>query len=158
MASKFSITIDTELDPIINLHLHDGTRIIFKKCGAGLYYFDTKNEAFAEDQTTDYIFLNTVDSNKSCFHRREIKGTDEARILQQLVGSLSTQTLKEAIQKNRLRKCPITTDDISRVEAIYGPQIPIIQGKETRRSPDHHKTTPSTPLAALWTNTTKMWS
>ena len=81
MASKFSITIDTELDTFTNLHLHNGTRIIFKQCGEGLYYFDTNNEAFAEDQTTDYTFLYTVDSNKSCFHIREIKGEDEARIL-----------------------------------------------------------------------------
>ena len=66
---KFRITIDTELDLSINIHLHDGTRIIFKQCGAGLYYFDTKNEVFAEDKTTDYTFLNIVDSNKSCFHR-----------------------------------------------------------------------------------------
>ena len=68
--SKFRITIDTELDPFINVHLHNGTRIIFNQCGAGLYYFDTIDEAFAEDQTTDYTFLNTVDSNKSFFHRQ----------------------------------------------------------------------------------------
>ena len=70
VASKFRITNETELDPLINAHLHDGTRIIFKQCRARLYYFDTTNEAFAEDQTTYYTFLNTVDSNKSCFHRR----------------------------------------------------------------------------------------
>ena len=69
VASKFRITIDTELDLSINVHLDNCTRIIFKKCGAGLYYFDTTNEVFAEDQTTDYIFLSTVDSNKSLFHR-----------------------------------------------------------------------------------------
>ena len=77
VASKFRITIDTELDPSTNVHLHDNTKIIFKQCGAGLYYFDTINEAFAEDETTDYTFLNTVYSNKSCFHRREIKGADK---------------------------------------------------------------------------------
>ena len=64
MESKFRIAIKTELDPFINVHLHNGTRIIFNQCGAGLYYFDTIDEAFAEDQTTDYTFLNTVDSNK----------------------------------------------------------------------------------------------
>ena len=64
MVSKFRITIDTELDPTINVHLHDGTRIIFKQCGAGPYYFDTTNEFFIEDQNIDYTFLNTVDSNK----------------------------------------------------------------------------------------------
>ena len=64
MVSKFRITIDTELDPFINVHLHNGTRIIFKQCGASLYYFDTTNEAFVEEQTTEYTLLNTVDGNK----------------------------------------------------------------------------------------------
>ena len=46
VASKVSITIDTELEPFINVHLHDVKRIIFKQCGAGLYYFDTTNGDF----------------------------------------------------------------------------------------------------------------
>ena len=36
VASKLRITIDTELDLFINVNLHDVTRIIFKKCWAGL--------------------------------------------------------------------------------------------------------------------------
>ena len=63
MESKLRITIDTELDQLINVHLHDVTRIISKQCGAGLYYFGITNDAFSEDQTTYYTFLNTVDSN-----------------------------------------------------------------------------------------------
>ena len=57
VAYKFRITIDTELDPSINLHLHYGRRIIFKQCGGGLYYFDATNEAFDKYQTTYYTFL-----------------------------------------------------------------------------------------------------
>ena len=47
VASKLRITINTELDPFINLYLNNGTKIIFNQCGERLYYFDTKNEAFA---------------------------------------------------------------------------------------------------------------
>ena len=46
VASKFRITIDTELDPSTNSHLHDVTKIIFKQCGGGIYYFDTTSKAF----------------------------------------------------------------------------------------------------------------
>ena len=94
VTSKFRITIDTELELFINIHLHNGTRIIFKQCGAGLSYFDTRNEVFPEDQTKEYTFLNTVDSTKSCFNRRETKGANEARILKQLVGWPYTKILK----------------------------------------------------------------
>ena len=31
LASKFRISINTELDPSIKIHLNDGTRIVFKK-------------------------------------------------------------------------------------------------------------------------------
>ena len=149
VASNSRITIDTELDTLINVHLHNGTRIISKQCGAGIYYFNTKNEAFSEEKTTYYIFLNTVDSNKSCFHRREIKGADESGILQQLVGWPSTQTLKIFIQENQIRNFLITTNVIGRAEAIYGSQITIIQVKETIRSTDHNKTTPRIPLPPI---------
>ena len=52
VTSKFRITIDTELEPSINIYLHDGIRIIFKQYRGGLYYFDIANEAFSKDQTT----------------------------------------------------------------------------------------------------------
>ena len=64
MASNFRITIDTEVDPYISVHLQDIIRTIFKKYGGGLYYFYTTNETFDKDQTTDYTFLNTVESNR----------------------------------------------------------------------------------------------
>ena len=64
VSSKFRITIDTELGPLINVQLHDGTQIIFNKYRGGLYYFDTPNKAFYEEQTKDYTFLNTLDNNR----------------------------------------------------------------------------------------------
>ena len=70
MVYKFRITIDIELDPSINVHLHYGTMIIFKECGAGIYYSDTTNEASNSDQNTDYTFFNTLESNKSFFRRK----------------------------------------------------------------------------------------
>ena len=53
VASKFSITVNTQLYPSTNVHLHHAVRMIFKKCGWGLYSFDTTNEAFDEEKTTD---------------------------------------------------------------------------------------------------------
>ena len=81
VVSKFRITTNTELYPSINVHLHNGKRIIFKKFGGGIYYFGATNEAFDKDQNTYYIFLNTVDSNNPLFKIRDIKGSDEERII-----------------------------------------------------------------------------
>ena len=38
---KFAFTIDKYLYPVINLHLDDGTSIMFKKCSGGIYYYET---------------------------------------------------------------------------------------------------------------------
>ena len=94
VASKFRVTINTELYPPINVHLQGRTRIIFKQCGAGIYYLDTTNGVFAEDETIEHILLNKLYSNNSFFHRQETKGAGEARILQQLVGWPYTQILR----------------------------------------------------------------
>ena len=82
MSSKFRITIVTDLDPLVTVHVKCDTRIIFNKLRGGMYYFDTPNEAFDKNQTTDYTFLSTVESKKSCFHRHEINEPDKLRILQ----------------------------------------------------------------------------
>ena len=157
-ASKFRITIDTELESFIIIHLHEGTMIIFKQCGTGLYYIDTTNKAFSENQTIDNTFLNTVDSNKLCFHRRETKGSDEARILQQLVGWPSAQTFKEAIQNNQIRNCPITTNDISRAEYIYGPRYLSYKARKSEGSHSTKRRSQGYLFPFLWPNTTVMWN
>ena len=65
VASKFRITLDTELDQLIKVHLHHGTRIIFNKCGSGLYYFDKTNEDFqkTKPQTTHSLTQYIVTSH-----------------------------------------------------------------------------------------------
>ena len=60
---------------------------------------------------------------------------------------------KKSVQRNQIRNCPITTDDIIRAEAIYAPQIRIIKGKSIIRIPEHHKTTPRTPLTPYHSQT-----
>ena len=65
------ITIDTYLDPSINVHLDDSTNIIFNQFSGGIYYYDTANmeHNIINRQFTDYTFLNTVDRNKAYFHK-----------------------------------------------------------------------------------------
>ena len=52
-------------------------RIIFKQCRRGLYYFYTTNEAFVEDQTIDYTFLNTVERKIRAFTDEKSKEQTE---------------------------------------------------------------------------------
>ena len=98
------------------------------------------------NQVTGYTFLNTVQSNKSYFHRCEIKGFVIARLIQQLVGWLSSQALKKAVGKHQIINCPITIDNTNGTEAIYGPHIPIFHENYIRGSSEHHMTIQRIPL------------
>ena len=75
MVHKFRITIDTALDPAINLHLNNGTIIIFKQCSGGLSYFYTTNmeHNIINSQVMYYTLLNTIEGKNEYFHQRKIK-------------------------------------------------------------------------------------
>ena len=114
------------------VHVSEDNIIRFTKCGNGLYYFDTSTIRNTNNNVTEYSFLSTVKDNKAYFHKREIEGADNARILQQLLNWPSTQKIKEIIAGNQLRNCDITVDDINRAEAIYGPAVAIGRNTITR--------------------------
>jgi hypothetical protein len=56
------------------------------------------------------------------------------------VGHPSTQDLKSVIKLNLIANFPVTTEDVDRVETIFGPSLPILKGKMTRQSPQSVQT------------------
>ena len=44
--------------------------------------------------------------------------------------------LKKLIQINGIKNCPITDKDVDLAEKIFGPSIPALKGKSTRRRPE----------------------
>jgi len=82
------------------VHISKDTIIRFIKCGN---YFDTSIICKTNNNNiTEYSFLSTVKDNKAYFHRREIEGADQARILQQLIDWPSIQEdYKEIISSNQ---------------------------------------------------------
>ena len=59
VGSKFAVTLNKQLDPSINVHLHNGTMIIFKQCG-GVYIVltqPTKPFLKTKPQTTPFSTL-----------------------------------------------------------------------------------------------------
>ena len=132
VANSFKISMDTTKERAMLVHVSEDNIIRFTKCGNGLYYFDTSTIRNTNNNVTEYSFLSTVKDNKAYFHKREIEGADNARILQQLLNWPSTQKFKEIIAGNQLRNCDITVDDINRAEAIYGPAVAIGRNTITR--------------------------
>ena len=50
--------------------------------------------------------------------------------------------MQRYIAGNQITNCPLTVDDVSRAEAIYGPLVPLLQGKMVRRRPAHFANVP----------------
>ena len=59
---KIRITTNTDLNPAINMHLDDGTSIMFKQWSGGLYYYSMTNmeHTIINSQVNNCAFLKTV--------------------------------------------------------------------------------------------------
>ena len=137
------ITMDTNLDRAILLHVHDKT-IRFQECQDGLYYYDpvanhkhsNKQLTLYSNNTSQYTFLQTVAENEKMYSRREVEGAKMARHLQSIIGFPSTSGFINIINNNLIRNCGVTADDITRADRIYGPPPPLLLGKSTRSKPN----------------------
>ena len=149
VAANYRVTMDSNVDKAIFVHAPSGT-LRFQQCGNGLYYFDVSKTTVDGNlnSVTNYSFFSTVHSNKEHFLKREITGADNARILQARIGWPSKPTFIRIVTTNQIQDCPITSDNIQVGEAIYGPLVPILQGKMVRQSPRYSATVERIPLPA----------
>ena len=126
----------------------------FTEYKSGLYYFDTATVTKLTSPSQDYLFLNTVATNKGAYIRREIEGADRARALYKKIGRPSAQAFLEILQNNLLRNCSVTPDDARRALKIYGPDIATLKGKtvkkQNRAIPNYQAVTIPAPIIAQY--------
>jgi hypothetical protein len=133
------ITMDTEVERAIHVHVDDNKVLKFNECDDGLYYYDVSTSNFTKPLVNNYSFLSTVTSNKRFFTAREVQGADKARKLQEYIGWPGDSTFKDIIKNNQVTNCGITIDDITRAAHIYGPATATIKGKMHRVNPNDRK-------------------
>ena len=135
--ARLHLDTDNSLD--ITLTLHDGRVMTFKQFQNGLYYYDTTLDLHkTKPLLENYSLLQTVTANKSYFTRQEIKGADTSRKIQEYLYYPGQTTYKDYVSSNLLNNCPITADDVSRAEVIYGPPVPYLKGHMIRHKPPIH--------------------
>ena len=83
----------------------------------------------SNDPFKPYLFLSTVEDNKSYFSSNEIEGANNARKVQHIIGWPITSNSKYLIKKQPINNCNVTINYINRAELIYGPGNPLLQGK-----------------------------
>ena len=140
--SGAKVTMDTSQSRSIQVLLKNNTSITFLEAHNGLYYMDTSDPMkHINVPINGYSFLSTVKSNKTSFTTQQIKGADRACSLQAILGWPSTTDFKSAVASNFIKNSPVTINDIDRAEFIYGPALPTLQGKMTRKQPVSKPTT-----------------
>ena len=89
----------------------------------GLYAFQVPKSGVS--------LVQTVSENGSFYTPRQIAQAKMARDLHKMVGRPSKTDFVGIVKNNLLRHCPITAQDISVAENIYGQDIGTLQGKTT---------------------------
>jgi hypothetical protein len=73
--------MEISLEAAIIVHGQDGLLMKFKEYKSGFYYFNTRainTTPYLTSPSQDYLFLNTIATNKGAYTWREIEGANQA--------------------------------------------------------------------------------
>ena len=101
--------------------------MMFKEHSSGLHFYDPTHDAFS--------FVVTVEENMKPFSKRQIILAGKARSLLAGLAFPSEPDYKWILQSNQVQECPVTAEDAVVANKIWGPDVPLLKGKTTRKTP-----------------------
>ena len=81
------------------------------------------------------MFLNTVSNNEKLYSRRDVVQARRAKLLEEQTGFTPPQALRMMLNAGGIIECPVTSKDVAVAERIYGPSVPALKGRTTRKKP-----------------------
>lgn len=81
--------------------------------------------------------VDTVDSRAEGYSPRQVASAKAARRAMSMMGSPSAATFRLMIRDNLVNNCPVTLNAVKVATDVFGPDVATLQGKTTRRTPDH---------------------
>jgi len=88
-----------------------------------------------EKESAEVALVNTVEENSKLFTERQVSRAKKARDLYHAIGTPSLHDFKAAIRMNMIKDNPVTIQDVTITEKIFGPDIGALKGKMTCRKP-----------------------
>ena len=79
--------------------------------------------------------FSRVKKNMEGYSRKEVKRAIMARVTQSKVANPPDSKFKLMVNSPTLKNCPVTVQDITNSGAIFGPDLPGLQGRSTRQKP-----------------------
>ncbi len=128
--SEYNITYDGDAF-IIHQAAKGYSDMVFKPHKSGLHVYDLDDPR----GLASHCFMETVESNMSLFHKRQIHGANLARNLQAGLAFPSNAVMKWAIQSNLIKDCPVTVKDMGMAIKVLGPSIAMFKRKTVKTTP-----------------------
>ena len=131
------------------MHFKDGRTLKFTRTPQGLYSYrptdhfrqevaKAKQAETTEDRsgaaTTEEAchVVSTLVENKRWYTAKQVEAAKLPRRLYHIVGCPSVENFNSIIKQQIIKNCPVTTEDITVAERIYGPDIGMLKVKSTR--------------------------
>ena len=131
VAKYFRITMDTEADNALLLHMDNGLTMKFIPNGKGLYHHNLNT-----DDGGLWTFITTVANKADKYTHRAIQWARAARRFQNIIMCPGARQLMD-VAVSHLKGCPLTKADIQAAEDIYGPNLGALKGKTVDRPNPH---------------------
>jgi hypothetical protein len=80
-------------------------------------------------------FVQKVQHNYKGYTKRKILQAKEAGHRMGMIGNPSKGDFKKMVRGNMINNCPVITNAITKVHAIFGPDLPSLRGKTVQRTP-----------------------
>jgi hypothetical protein len=131
------VTMDSADDSAFHVHKLDGSGYTrFEEHPSGLHLHDSTKPVVPYTEQSDnnavgYSYLQTVAENKKLFTKRQIKSADKSRQLYRMLGHPGPDHFMDIIRNNFIINCPVTIDNVTRTQRIYGKDVAFLKGKTT---------------------------
>jgi len=121
------------------VHTKDGI-VKFKATPEGLYEYQVSQDYLkrisdhkAKQEQNNMVTL--VEENMLAYTDWQITRAKRARSLYHTIGTPTVKNFKHMLKTNAISNCPVTTEDVTIAEKIYGPSMSSLKGKSTRSRP-----------------------
>jgi hypothetical protein len=69
------------------------------------------------------LMVQTVDEHKKGYSQRQFESAKQARKLYHIIGCPTVEHFKAILRQNIIKNCPVTVEDVTVAERIFGPDI-----------------------------------